>query len=66
MADQKNLTSGRARRAIKMGGLASQVGSSYLWDYLRRPFLNTDERERELHQEKSPEIGEYGKASVMQ
>ena len=48
MADQKSLTSGRARRAIKMGGLASQVGSSYLWDFLRRPFLNTGEREREL------------------
>ena len=39
MADRKHLTSGRARRAIKMGGLASQVGSSYLWTSLRRPFL---------------------------
>src|SRR6266436_5179230 len=48
MAERKTLTSGRARRAIKMGGLASQVGSSYLWTSLRRPFLNADRYEREL------------------
>ena len=48
MAERKTLTSGRARRAIKMGGLASQVGSSYLWTSLRRPFLNSDSYEREL------------------
>ena len=40
MAERKHLTSGRARRAIKMGGLASQVGSSYLWTSLRKPFLS--------------------------
>ncbi len=45
---QKSLTRGRARRAIKIGGLASQVGSSYLWNSIRRPFLNTAAREREL------------------
>src|SRR5579885_2381483 len=49
MAQQhKPLTRGRARRAIKIGGLASQVGSSYLWNSLRRPFLNATAREREL------------------
>src|SRR6516165_10413578 len=48
MPGHKNLTSGRARRAIKIGGLASQVGSSYLWDFLRRPFLNRGDRDREL------------------
>jgi predicted unusual protein kinase regulating ubiquinone biosynthesis (AarF/ABC1/UbiB family) len=48
MAQRKSLTSGRARRAIKIGGLASQVGSSYLWNQLRRPFLNASAREREL------------------
>jgi predicted unusual protein kinase regulating ubiquinone biosynthesis (AarF/ABC1/UbiB family) len=48
MAQRKSLTSGRARRAIKIGGLASQVGSSYLWNQLRRPFLNVPSREREL------------------
>jgi predicted unusual protein kinase regulating ubiquinone biosynthesis (AarF/ABC1/UbiB family) len=43
-----SITSGRARRAIKMGELASQVGSSYLWNQLRRPFLSAPAREREL------------------
>jgi predicted unusual protein kinase regulating ubiquinone biosynthesis (AarF/ABC1/UbiB family) len=46
--DSKNLTSGRARRAIKMGGLASQVGSSYLWTSLRRPFLESGRFEQEM------------------
>jgi predicted unusual protein kinase regulating ubiquinone biosynthesis (AarF/ABC1/UbiB family) len=44
----RELTRGRARRAIKMGELASQVGSSYLWTSLRRPFLSANEGEREL------------------
>jgi predicted unusual protein kinase regulating ubiquinone biosynthesis (AarF/ABC1/UbiB family) len=47
-ADGKNLTSGRARRAIKMGGLASQVGSSYLWTSLRRPFIASGRFEQEM------------------
>jgi predicted unusual protein kinase regulating ubiquinone biosynthesis (AarF/ABC1/UbiB family) len=46
--DRKTLTSGRARRAIKMGGLASQVGSSYLWTSLRRPFLESGRFEQEM------------------
>lgn len=48
MADDKRLTSGRARRALKMGGLASQVGSNYLWTSLRRPFLSDDARHKAL------------------
>lgn len=48
MAERKHLTSGRTRRAIKMGGLASQVGSSYLWTSLRRPFLKSDKYEQEM------------------
>jgi predicted unusual protein kinase regulating ubiquinone biosynthesis (AarF/ABC1/UbiB family) len=48
MAEKKTLTSGRARRAIKIGGLASQVGSSYLWTSLRRPFLDAAGYEREI------------------
>ncbi len=48
MARRTTITQGRARRAIKMGELASQVGSSYLWNSLRRPFLSRTEREREL------------------
>jgi len=45
---RKTLTTGRARRAMKMGSLASQVGSSYLWTSLRRPFLDTARYEQEL------------------
>ncbi len=45
---KRELTSGRARRAMKIGELASQVGSSYLWTSLRRPFLSSDARDREL------------------
>ncbi len=48
MAERKGLTSGRARRAIKIGGLASQVGSSYLWTSLRRPFLESGRYEQAL------------------
>jgi predicted unusual protein kinase regulating ubiquinone biosynthesis (AarF/ABC1/UbiB family) len=44
----RSITSGRTRRALKMGGLASQVGSSYLWTSIRRPFLDAASREREL------------------
>lgn len=45
---QQQVTSGRTRRALKMGELASQVGTSYLWTSLRRPFLNAGDREKEL------------------
>ncbi len=43
-----SITQGRARRAIKMGELASQVGTSYLWSALRRPFLTRSAQERDL------------------
>jgi predicted unusual protein kinase regulating ubiquinone biosynthesis (AarF/ABC1/UbiB family) len=46
--EHKTLTSGRARRAMKMGSIASQVGSSYLWTSLRRPFLDAARYEQEL------------------
>ncbi len=42
MAADKKLTTGRARRALRIGGLASQVGSSYLWTSLRKSFLSAD------------------------
>jgi predicted unusual protein kinase regulating ubiquinone biosynthesis (AarF/ABC1/UbiB family) len=48
MVERKKLTSGRARRAIRIGGLASQVGSSYLWTRLRKQFLSDDDGRREL------------------
>ncbi len=48
MAGRDPITKGRARRAITMGGLASQVGTSYLWTSIRRPFLSRSAHEREL------------------
>ncbi|HZO80232.1 MAG TPA: AarF/UbiB family protein [Candidatus Binataceae bacterium] len=45
---RKAITSGRTRRAVKIGGLVSQVSSSYLWTSLRKPFLDHDRHEREL------------------
>lgn len=48
MVDNKRLTSGRTRRAIKMGGLASHVGSNYLWASLRKPFLTDDAHHKDL------------------
>ena len=48
MVERRKLTSGRARRAIRMGGLASQIGSSYLWTTLRKQFLSDDAGRREL------------------
>ncbi|MHB8383124.1 MAG: ABC1 kinase family protein [Candidatus Binataceae bacterium] len=48
MARRTSITQGRARRAIKMGELASQVGTSYLWNSIRRPFLSRSDQEREL------------------
>ena len=44
----KSITSGRTRRALKIGGLASQVSSSYLWTSIRKPFLDAASHEREL------------------
>ena len=45
---RKEITRGRARRAIQMGGLASQVGTSYLWTSIRRPFLSRSAQDKEL------------------
>ena len=42
------ITSGRTRRALKLGALTSQVGSSYLWQSLLRPFRSLDSNQREL------------------
>jgi predicted unusual protein kinase regulating ubiquinone biosynthesis (AarF/ABC1/UbiB family) len=48
MARRESIMRGRARRAFKVGELASQLGTSYLWTALRRPFLQKSAREREL------------------
>jgi predicted unusual protein kinase regulating ubiquinone biosynthesis (AarF/ABC1/UbiB family) len=42
------ITSGRTRRALKVGGLTGQVGSSYLWQSLLKPFRSLDAHHKEL------------------
>jgi predicted unusual protein kinase regulating ubiquinone biosynthesis (AarF/ABC1/UbiB family) len=42
------LTQGRARRMFKVGGLTTSVGSSYIWQTLKRPFQSTERHERAL------------------
>lgn len=43
-----SITAGRVRRAMKIGEMTSQIGSSYIWNQLRRPFQNRSQRERDL------------------
>ena len=45
MAD---ITAGRARRMLSVGGLTTSVGGSYLWQALKRPFQSTTQREATL------------------
>ncbi len=42
------LTRGRTRRVLKVGELATSVGSSYVWQALSRPFRNEDGRKQSL------------------
>ncbi len=42
------ITSGRTRRALKLGALTGQVGTSYLVQSLLRPFRSLDVQRREL------------------
>ncbi|MEB2284637.1 MAG: hypothetical protein B6D46_00480 [Polyangiaceae bacterium UTPRO1] len=42
------LTTGRARRVLKVGSLTTSVGSSYLWQALKRPFQSSERTERDL------------------
>jgi len=42
------ITRGRARRVLKVGELATSVGSSYVWQALRWPFRSADKREQAL------------------
>jgi predicted unusual protein kinase regulating ubiquinone biosynthesis (AarF/ABC1/UbiB family) len=43
-----DITRGRAKRVLKVGELATSVGSSYVWQALRWPFRSADKRERAL------------------
>jgi predicted unusual protein kinase regulating ubiquinone biosynthesis (AarF/ABC1/UbiB family) len=46
--EKQHLTTGRTRRALKVGTLTTQVGGSYLLNALRRPFQSVDERSKDL------------------
>ena len=43
-----SITSGRTRRMWKVGALTSQMGSSYVWQSLLKPFRSVDTHRREL------------------
>jgi predicted unusual protein kinase regulating ubiquinone biosynthesis (AarF/ABC1/UbiB family) len=45
---RRDITRGRARRVLKVGELATSVGSSYVWQALRWPFRSADSREKAL------------------
>ena len=45
---RRDITRGRARRVLKVGELATSVGSSYLWQALRWPFRSADARQHGL------------------
>jgi len=42
------ITHGRAKRVLKVGELATSVGSSYLWNALRSPFRSASKRQQAL------------------
>jgi predicted unusual protein kinase regulating ubiquinone biosynthesis (AarF/ABC1/UbiB family) len=43
-----SLTTGRARRVLKVGSLTTSVGTSYLWQALKRPFQSQERTDRGL------------------
>ena len=43
-----HLTRGRTKRVLKVGELATSVGSSYLWEALRSPFRTAAKRQQAL------------------
>lgn len=45
---ESQLTRGRARRVLKVGELATSVGSSYVWEALKRPFRSEGGRQQAL------------------
>jgi predicted unusual protein kinase regulating ubiquinone biosynthesis (AarF/ABC1/UbiB family) len=42
------ITRGRTRRVLKVGELATSVGSSYIWQAVRWPFRSADQRQQAL------------------
>ncbi len=47
-ARSPQITTGRARRVLKVGSLTTSVGSSYLWQALKRPFQSQAQTDRGL------------------
>ena len=45
---RNEITRGRAKRVLKVGELATSVGSSYLWQALRSPFRSAPQRQQAL------------------
>ena len=43
-----DIKSGRARRVLSVGGLTTTIGSSYLWQLVKRPFQSGDERQEAM------------------
>jgi predicted unusual protein kinase regulating ubiquinone biosynthesis (AarF/ABC1/UbiB family) len=43
-----DITAGRARRILSVGGLTTSVGGSYLWQALKRPFQSSSQQEATL------------------
>jgi predicted unusual protein kinase regulating ubiquinone biosynthesis (AarF/ABC1/UbiB family) len=43
-----NLTRGRTKRVLKVGELATSVGSSYIWEALKSPFRSAPKRQQAL------------------
>lgn len=42
------LTTGRARRVLKVGTLTTSLGGSYIWQALKRPFQSQERTDRDL------------------
>ena len=42
------ITKGRAKRALQVGSLTTSVGSSYVWNVLKRPFQSVDQQDQSL------------------
>ena len=42
------ITKGRAKRALQVGSLTTSVGSSYVWNVLKRPFQSADQQDQSL------------------
>jgi len=47
-ATASTLTTGRARRVLKVGTLTTSLGSSYIWQALKRPFQSQERSDRDL------------------